>query len=278
MTLVVALLTIAVAVLALLVVGLLRSHATILRRLHELGAGVGADVGGGGVHGDARDAGAADAARLDEAEVASRVAPGVVSPSLAPAGRPAADVGGTGPDGAALGLRVVGAGHDTVLAFLSTGCSTCAGFWEQLAEAELPERTRLVIVTKGPEEESPTEVARLAPAGVLVVMSGAAWADYEVPGSPYVVHVEGSSGTVRGEGTGADWPQVRRMLLQAAGDRGTRGRTKAAADTRRERDIDRTLLAAGIAPGDPSLYRNAEQIAPLTEEPGAADDDGVRGR
>jgi hypothetical protein len=40
MTLVVSALAIVVAVLAVLVAGLLRSHAAILRRLHELGAGV----------------------------------------------------------------------------------------------------------------------------------------------------------------------------------------------------------------------------------------------
>jgi hypothetical protein len=45
MTVVVALLTVVVAVLALLVAGLLRSHAAILRRLHELGAGVEEPVG-----------------------------------------------------------------------------------------------------------------------------------------------------------------------------------------------------------------------------------------
>jgi hypothetical protein len=122
------------------------------------------------------------------------------------------------------------------------------------------------VVTKGPEQESPAEVAALAPGGVTVLMSSAAWEDYEVPGSPYVVHVEGATGSVRGEGTGADWPQVRRMLLQAAGDRGTGGRGKAAADARREQEIDRTLLAAGVTPGDPSLYRNAQQLTEDLEE------------
>ena len=57
---------------------------------------------------------------------------------------------------------------------------------------------------------------------------------------------------MRGEGTGADWDQVKNLLRQAADD---------ANDDRREVRIDRELLAHGIAPGDPSLYRTAEQIA-----------------
>jgi hypothetical protein len=77
-----------------------------------------------------------------------------------------------------------------------------------------------VVVTRGPEEELPAEVAALAPPDTVVVMSSAAWSDYEVPGSPYVVHVDGPRGRVRGEGTGVEWPQVRRMLLQADGQPG----------------------------------------------------------
>jgi hypothetical protein len=245
MTLAVTLLTIAVAVLTLLVVGLLRSHATILRRLHELGAGI-------------EQVPVGDPA-------APRTTPGTPAPSAAPTGRTGHDLSGVAPDGEVRAVRVANAGRDTILAFLSTGCTTCAAFWGELHDPQLPERTRLIVVTKGPEEESPAEVAALAPAGATVLMSSAAWEDYEVPGSPYVVHVEGSTGSVRGEGTGADWPQVRRMLLQAAGDRGGRG--KAVADARREHEIDRTLLAAGVAPGDPSLYRNAQQLTEDLEEP-----------
>jgi hypothetical protein len=256
MTLAVTLLTIAVAVLTLLVVGLLRSHATILRRLHELGAGI-EEVPVG-------DPGAPRTTPDDHA--APRTLPGTPAPSAAPAGRAAHDLSGVAPDGEVRVLRVAGAGGDTILAFLSTGCTTCAAFWGELHDPQLPERTRLIVVTKGPEEESPAEVAAMAPAGATVLMSSEAWEDYEIPGSPYVVHVEGASGTVRGEGTGADWPQVRRMLLQAAGDRGS-GRGKAAADARREHEIDRTLLAAGVTPGDPSLYRNAQQLTEDLEEP-----------
>ncbi len=83
-------------------------------------------------------------------------------------------------------------------------------------------------------------------------MSSAAWAEYRVPGSPYFVLVDGPAGRVRGEGTGATWEQVSTMLRQANDD---------ASDDGREVRIDRELLAHGIVPGDPSLFRTAEQIA-----------------
>ncbi len=72
-----------------------------------------------------------------------------------------------------------------------------------------------------------------------------------------MVHVEGRSGRVRGEGTAASWPAVRNLLLRGAASDGS-VRAKAAADARRERDADRHLLAAGISPGDPSLYQRAD--------------------
>jgi hypothetical protein len=95
------------------------------------------------------------------------------------------------------------------------------------------------------------------PRDVTVVMSSAAWTDYRVPGSPYFVLVDGPAGRVRGEGTGAHWDQVKNLLRQAADD---------AADAGREVRIDRELLAHGIAPGDPSLYRTAEQIGGEPDE------------
>ena len=49
-------------------------------------------------------------------------------------------------------------------------------------------------------------------------MSTQAWRDYEVPGSPHVVFVEGRTGRVRGEGTGQSWAQVAQMLARATGD------------------------------------------------------------
>jgi hypothetical protein len=240
------LLAVVVAVLLVLVAGLLRSHALILRRLHELGAGIGDPT-------------------------AVRAVPGRPGPSDAATGRAAADVVGVDPDGDAVALRVVGAPHDTVLAFLSSTCLTCGRFWDDLRDPRsvpLPQGARLVVVAKGPQEESPSAIADLAPRGVTTVLSSDAWEAYEVPGSPYVVCVDGPSGTVKGEGTGGSWAQVAGLLAQATGDVGfTAGggrRRKARADAEREADIDAALLAAGVLPGDERLYRPLDEPGPRT--------------
>jgi hypothetical protein len=247
MTVVVTLLAAVVAVLLVLVVGLLRSHAVVLRRLHELGAGV------------------------EEAPSASPVqaAPGRPSPTDAAVGRSAADLVGVDPVGDAVALRVVGAPHDTVLLFLSSTCLTCARFWDDLRDARsvtLPEGARLVVVAKGVAEESPSAIADLAPRGFTTVLSSEAWEAYDVPGSPYVVAVDGPTGTVKGEGTGSSWAQVAGLLAQATGDLGftTAGRgrrRKARPDAEREADIDAALLAAGVLPGDDRLYRPLDDSA-----------------
>ena len=239
MTVLVVLLTVVVAILAFLVAGLLRSHATILRRLHELGAGVEPTAAG---------------ARIPELASAPPPDLDLPQPPSVPEGRLAADIVGTSPTGDIQAIRVAGTRHDTVLAFLSSGCTTCHVFWDELRSAALPDSTRLVIVTKGDDAESPVAVRDLAPPGVTLVMSSDAWVDYKVPGSPYVIDVDGPSGRVRGEGTGPSWQQVGKMLLQGIGDVATQRSTKAAADARREREADAVLLAAGIKPGDQSLY------------------------
>lgn len=246
MTIVVTLLAIVVAVLVLLVAGLLRSHAAILRRLHELGAGVGADPAASGPAGDATPQLTTPASPLPR-------------PPVVTEGRAAFDITGDGPWGEAQAVRVTGVRHDTVLAFLSSGCETCHTFWEEFRDIELPGDTRLVVVTKGEDAESPVAVADVAPADITVVMSSEAWQRYEVPGSPYVIHVDGESGRVRGEGTGPSWQQVRTMLVLGAGDLDARRSSKAAADAAREREADEVLLAAGIRPGDPSLYKGGDQ-------------------
>lgn len=243
MTVLVLALTVVVILLAVLVAGLLRSHATILRRLHELGAGVETSATG------------------TPASVATHDRPpgppGV--PATAPSGRGASDLVGTSVTGDAVAVRVREVEHDTVLAFLSSGCTTCTGFWDAFAAGvPLPEQARLVVVTRDLADESPTLLADRVPTGVTVVCSSQAWDDHGVPGSPYVVHVDGRSGRVRGEGTGGSWEQVARMLADATGDLafvgGSRRARRATADLRREQDTDAALLAAGFVPGDERLW------------------------
>ena len=151
----------------------------------------------------------------------------------------------------------------TLLAFLSSGCSSCAGFWEAFhdqGQLELPAGARLVVVTKGPDREVAGEVAALAPPGTTVVMSNDAWTDYEVPGSPFFVLVDGGRGRRIGEGVATHFRQVAELVRRAEVDAAA-----SAAGTRSGRDIgldgparesanDAELRAAGILPGDPSLY------------------------
>ena len=235
MTAVVVALTAVVGLLAILVVGLLRSHAEILRRLHALD---------GGAEGGA-PAAAADA-----------LAPFAVHPAV-PGPRPAdgdfppaVDIVGAGLRDDIVSVNVVASRHPVLLAFLSSSCMTCRPFWDAFADPTrlgLPGRTRPVVVTHDATEESPTRLADLARGVETVVLSSEAWRDYAVPGSPYVVWVV--DGQVRGEGTGISWDQVRTLLLDAAGPPDDGGRRAAPMNER----IDAELEAAGIRPGDPSL-------------------------
>ncbi|HEU0103376.1 MAG TPA: hypothetical protein VFR07_13750 [Mycobacteriales bacterium] len=293
MTVLVVALLVAVALLGVLVVGLLRSHAEILRQLHTLGAGredtaPGAATGSSTATGDstgARPAGAPFDVRDD-----------VVAPAGL-TGTSAHDVVGTSPAGETALLSVVGAGHDTLLAFLSSGCSTCQDFWDvfgSAADLGLPPATRLVVVTQGPDLESVSTVRRLAPARVPVVMSTQAWEDYGVPGSPYFALVDGAAGRVAGEGSATSWQQVVGLCRDASSDRAAAllhhdhdhgpgsgsgsGMERLAGEDRgdgphREARADRELAAAGILPGHPSLY--VDDAAPVSRVP-ADDDAGVR--
>jgi hypothetical protein len=219
---------VAILLLGLLVAGLLRSHAEILRSLHELGAGV-------------------------DTEAGERRTAALPAPQLRDPGTTATDVAGVDLHGSAAAVAVAGTAHDTVLAFLSTGCATCQPFWEALrGEPALPATTRLLVVVQ--EEESESRLRELAGPTLDVVASNAAWSDYDVPGSPHFVYVEGPTGRVVGEGTGPDWPAVRALMGQATADRLVR---RTALEEPEWRDnpsrIDSELLAAGIGPGHASL-------------------------
>lgn len=233
MAVLVVLLATVVALLGVLVAGLLRSHAEILRALHELGVGLDPD-----------------------ALPASTAA----EPRLAPRpGRPAADIAGVTPSGDAVSISVVGASHPTLLAFLTSGCSTCAGFWSAFADRRrrVPGDARLVAVTKGPEGDSPGRLTKFTPPDVPVVMSTEAWDAYDVPVAPYFVYVDGPTGAIVGEGASATWEHLCSMLEQALVDAGmaTGHRRRGA---RRTDLVDDTLRQAGIEPGDPSLYPQSD--------------------
>ncbi len=226
--------TLLLVLLLVLVAGLLRSHAEILRRLNAQ----------------------------------APMAPGVATPSAASGARrdePAPPVSGATPDGGALTLSFEPGtpAIPTLLAFLTSGCGTCAGFWESLSQARLPAGVQTLIVTHGPEREQPARVAALAAqAGIPVVMSSRAWEDYSVPGAPYFVLVDGS---IRGEGVATTWHALSSLVSDAIADAGVVAdagapgpdeatRVRASDGTSRARHVDEVFAAAGIGPEDPSLY------------------------
>ncbi len=217
--------TVLLVLLVLLVAGLLRSHAEILRRL-----------------GSAGEAGS----------LAPPAPPGAARARSAQA----ADVAGATPEGDLVKLAFEGRGsRPTLLAFLTSGCGSCAGFWADLGRRgdgarELPAEVQTVIVTHGAERESPSRLRSLATGSVPVVMSSQAWEDYEVPGSPYFVLVDGG---VRGEGVATTWPQLSSMVADAIADERLAAAREASVRGR-DRGVDEKLAAAGITPDHPSLY------------------------
>lgn len=219
--------TVLLVLLLVLVAGLLRSHAEILRRLGPPEEG-------------------------QDGEPASRGPAGLTPPqdtwrgeaTVAPA------IAGATPHGDALTLDFSGpSAAPTLLAFLTSGCTTCMSFWETLAEPRLPAEVRVVIVAHGTERERPVRLRSLAPAGVPVVMCSAAWEEYRVPGAPYFVLVDG---TVRGEGVATTWQALASLVEDALEEE--RAYAGQSAGTRRGLRVDSTLAAGGIGPGHPSLY------------------------
>jgi hypothetical protein len=226
--------TVLLVVVGILLVGVLRSHAELLRRFDERNASPAAAVAS-----------------------ARRLADGVQPPPSRTLAE-AVDVVGTTLDGDAVKIAVAGAPGSTLLAFLSSGCLGCGAFWEALGERpEVPGDARLVVVTKDTAFESPSKLVDLAPEGVPLVMSSNAWERYGVSGSPYFVLVDGPSGRVRGEGTATSWPQVASLLRDALTDAALAERREAvpASDAAaRLARADAELASAGITPGHPSLY------------------------
>jgi hypothetical protein len=231
---------VALAFLGILVVGLLRSHAEILRKLHELGEG------------------------LDETDGHTTSRPVVrTAAGDGSTGGPAHDLSGQTLDGEVVEIGLVGARRNTLLAFLSGTCYTCEPFWQALAAGvEVPDDARVIAVVQDGDNRS--RLRKLAGADLLVVASDQAWLDYEVPGSPHFVYVDGQAGRVVGEGTASTWDQIHDLIEHATeGGNGTPSDELPPGRDNAER-IDLELLAAGIGPGHPSLYPGSEQARPET--------------
>jgi hypothetical protein len=121
------------------------------------------------------------------------------------------DVRGVTVDGEPALVELERPGRPTLVAFLSTTCGICLGLWEQLRDHDLS-GVRSVVVTKDPAVEDVQRAAGLARSGSLqVVMSSEAWDDYEVPGSPYFLLVDGTPASVVAEGEASTWEAVRKI-------------------------------------------------------------------
>lgn len=229
--------------LSVVVVSLLRSHADILRALHDSG------IREGGHQHELAVGGAQERPEIPDEGGAL----GVI----------ALDIIGEAPNGDALSISLESSPR-TLLAFLSSGCLTCRDLWTSIDdEATAALRSlgaRLVVVGKSSAEESPAAILGLQPATAPTVLSSTAWAHFGVPVSPYFVLVDGKQRRVIGEGAGRSWAQVQRLLEQSLADTGDTPSGDERTDRRsfltgrdRERRADRALLDAGILPGDPSL-------------------------
>jgi hypothetical protein len=239
-----------VGILALLVAGLLRSHAEILRALHDLGINLDPD--------DLASAGHTHSVTQPQ------LRPGIPSPRIGEV--EPRDIIGVDLSNEALSVAVVGTGRLTLLAFLSSSCLTCRGFWKDLDNdrISIPAGARPVIVAKGFESESESALRDLLPRNVTTILSSAGWIDYDVPVAPYFVLVDGGSDTIIGEGAAATWAQLENLMTQSMADLGfsaepdpTGGNRRAfgrgGAD--RAARVDAELRAAGLEPGDPRLYQ-----------------------
>ena len=197
--------TVLLVLLVVLVAALLRSHAEILRRLGPEGS---------------------DPRRLPEPPVGTRT--DAAAPELA----------GVTPTGDAVKLAFHGT--PTLLAFLSSGCTSCGAFWGTLGESRPAPGLHTVIVTRAADREQVAKLRKLAPEAVPVVMSSQAWEDYGVPGTPYFVLV--ADGAIRGEGVATTPSALSSLLGDAIED---------------QRGLDERLAAAGVGPEHPSLFPGA---------------------
>jgi hypothetical protein len=237
--------TIVIAVLLVValvyIVALLRSHADILRRLASL---------------------------EERAEGGALAAP--AQPAAVPVGggevTAAGPISGTTLHGDSVSLSFGPGSPTTLIAFLTSGCTSCAPLWEGLHQARdlASLAARVTVVTHDSTRESPTRLERLAPSGTEVIMSSAAWADYGVPGSPHFVLTDGAGG-ILGRGSALSWSQLQTMVADARADAHRAADTARTTSERVERSQN-ALASAGIGPGHPSLY------------PGASDPPGERDR
>lgn len=231
-------LAVIVGFLAILVVGLLKTQAEILRKLNTLGI------------------------TLDDDHSHAPIAIST---------KPNRNLGetklvGVSPEGDPIVMSLDIGSDPLLVAFLSTTCSSCQEFWETIDSEELRfhgTKYRAAVVTLGPNEESPTRAASLRSGTADVVMSSEAWALFEVPGAPYFALYDPTTSSVIGEGSATDMMALNTFLSDAAGDRTwDQARGTDRSDSDREKMIDEELRRAGITPGDPRLHHDPGSEVP----------------
>lgn len=233
------------------IVALLRSHAEILRRLAALEERAGGHAASPGRGPGAPAPGALTG--LDAAAAASPVGGGEVTA--------AGPISGTTLQGDSVTLSFGTGSPVTLLAFLTSGCTSCAPLWAGLHEApDLASLAqRVVVITHDAMRESPTRLERLtSSAGPEVIMASAAWTDYAVPGSPHFVLTDGAGG-ILGRGSALSWSALETMVADARAD-ARRAADPARSTADRAQRSEGALASAGIGPGHPSLYPGASGL------------------
>jgi hypothetical protein len=172
---------VAIAILSLLISGLLRTQTRIVEALRQLQA--------------AREATPATRHGWDGVPTLAAVAP---------------EVSGVDLDGRPVRLAT---DRRRVLAFLTSGCSSCGWWWQQLAAAGSAMVTGLVVVTPDPGSDAPDDIRALWRPGLAVVMSSGAWEAYGVrSGSTFVVV---DDGRIVAAGSAGDWDALAALLSAA---------------------------------------------------------------
>lgn len=226
MTAVVIIEGVVIVLLLVLVAGLLRSHAEILRKLDRLGAG----------------------------EDASTSIPSPRPKTVGFETAPMKAITGVTPQGTERTITLDHGRSPTLLAFLSSGCASCQVFWNELSgnpEGPLP-HTRTVVITKGSDGESPSKVSSLAPPALDTLMSTETWDAFRVPLTPYFMLLDPHARVI-GEGSALSWDQLLGLLRQSAADSPNPARLDT---SERARFTDTRLAESGVEPGDPSLYED----------------------
>jgi hypothetical protein len=130
----------------------------------------------------------------------------------------ARDLVGVTPSGESIEFSLDDAPDRLLLVFLATNCDGCEDFWIGLQNPlgiGLASNVSVVVITKGPETVRASDVMECAVGldGIPVIMSGAAWTDYQVFGYPFFVVVDAPTRKILGETVGFGWDDVVALTL-----------------------------------------------------------------